>query len=204
MVRPPLLVRFLYPGVVWNLPTKEKIVYLTFDDGPAPEVTPKVLEMLKQYNAKATFFCIGENVKKNPEVYKSILQNGHTIGNHTFHHYNNWKVKSSLYLKDVEEASKYIDSKLFRPPYGKLKQQTLFVLKKKYRIILWNVISYDFDKNISKETVYNNVIRHTKKGSIIVFHDSIKASENMLYALPKVLEYYSEKGFKFEVIGNFS
>ena len=200
MVRPPMAFRFLYPGAVWNISTKEKIVYLTFDDGPIPEVTSKVLELLDQYHAKATFFCIGENVKKYPTIFSSLLASGHAIGNHTYHHYNSWKVRSGMYLKDVEEASKYISSTLFRPPYGKLKAGTFFSLRRKYTIIMWDVITCDFDVKVAKEKVFENVIMNAKEGSIIVFHDSKKASENMLYALPKVLAYYSEKGFRFEAI----
>lgn len=200
MVSPPFLLRLAYPGVTWNFSRKEKVLYLTFDDGPIPEVTPKVLTLLDQYNAKATFFCIGDNVKKHPDVYASLLDNGHTTGNHTFHHYNSWKVTTKIFLADVDDAKKQINSTLFRPPYGKLTPQTLFRLRNNYKIIMWDLISCDFDVTVDKEIVYKNVITHAREGSIIVFHDSIKASENMLYALPKVLEYFSKKGFRFEKI----
>ena len=150
MVRPPLILRLLYPDVTWSFPTKEKNIYLTFDDGPVPEVTPKVIELLKKYNAIATFFCIGENVKKHPHVYASLLEAGHTIGNHSYHHYKCWKVNAKTYLDDVEDAAGLIKSDLFRPPYGKLTFKTLFALKRKYRIIMWDVISCDFDVNVSK------------------------------------------------------
>ncbi|MBK7965087.1 MAG: polysaccharide deacetylase family protein [Bacteroidetes bacterium] len=197
MVRPPTYLRFLYPGVVWNKPTKEKILYLTFDDGPTPEVTTSVLDLLALYKATATFFCIGENVKKHPEIYKRILADGHTVGNHTNTHPSSWKVKYDFYLKDVEEAKKVIDSNLFRPPYGKLTPRTLFALRNKYQIIMWDVISCDFDEKVSAEQVLKNVLENAVNGSIIVFHDSLKASPRMLEVLPIILKQYSNAGFSF-------
>lgn len=197
MVRPPTYLRFLYPGVVWRKPTSEKILYLTFDDGPTPEVTTKVLDLLASYHAKATFFCIGINVKKHPEIYRRIITDGHSIGNHTHTHPNSWKVSVASYLMDVEESQKVIDSNLFRPPYGKLTPRTLFSLKKKFRIIMWDVISCDFDEKVAADQVYKNVIQHTGKGSIIVFHDSLKAAPRMLEVLPAILERYSKEGFSF-------
>ena len=179
MVKPPLYLRRLYPGVTWNFKCAEKVLYLTFDDGPVPEVTPQVLSILKNYNASATFFCIGENVVKYPELYEQVKEAGHRIGNHTYHHYNSWKVHYRDFIKDVEKAKKIIQSDLFRPPYGKLTARTLFTLRKKFRIIMWDVISCDFDTKISKEQVLSNVLAHAKNGSVIVFHDSIKASKNI-------------------------
>ena len=197
MVRPPTYLRFLYPGVVWNKPTNEKILYLTFDDGPTPEVTSSVLDHLSLHNAKATFFCIGENVKKHPTLYNRIIEEGHTIGNHTHTHPNAWKVNGDFYLNDVEEARKVIDSNLFRPPYGKLTPRTLFALRNKYQIIMWDVISCDFDERISAEQVERNVIDNVSNGSIIVFHDSVKAAPRMLEVLPAILKHYTELGFSF-------
>ncbi|MBK7681539.1 MAG: polysaccharide deacetylase family protein [Bacteroidetes bacterium] len=197
MVRPPTYLRFLYPGVVWNKPTNEKILYLTFDDGPTPEVTSSVLDHLSLHNAKATFFCIGENVKKHPTLYNRIKTEGHAIGNHTNTHPNSWKVKYDFYLKDVEEARKVIDSNLFRPPYGKLTPRTLFALRKKFRIIMWDVISCDFDDKVSAEQVEQNVVDYATNGSIIVFHDSVKAAPRMLEVLPAILKHYTELGFSF-------
>ncbi len=197
MVRPPTYLRFLYPGVVWNKPTNEKILYLTFDDGPTPEVTSAVLDLLALYKAKATFFCIGENVKKHPTHYNRIKTEGHSIGNHTHTHPNSWKVNSDFYLNDVEEASKVIDSNLFRPPYGKLTPRTLFSLRNKYQIIMWDVISCDFDEKVSTEQVEKNVIDHAANGSIIVFHDSVKAAPRMLKVLPTILKYFTEAGYSF-------
>lgn len=197
MVRPPTYLRFLYPGVVWNKPTNEKILYLTFDDGPTPEVTSSVLDLLSLYNAKATFFCIGENVKKHPALYNRIKAEGHAIGNHTHTHPNSWKVNGDFYLNDVEEARKVIDSNLFRPPYGKLTPRTLFALRNKYQIIMWDVISCDFDDKVSAEQVKKNVIDYSTKGSIIVFHDSVKAAPRMLEVLPAILKHFTELGFSF-------
>ena len=197
MVRPPTYLRFLYPGVVWNKPTNEKILYLTFDDGPTPEVTSSVLDHLSLHNAKATFFCIGENVKKHPTLYNRIKAEGHAIGNHTNTHPNSWKVKYDFYLKDVEEARKVIDSNLFRPPYGKLTPRTLFALRNKYQIIMWDVISCDFDERVSAEQVEKNVLENATNGSIIVFHDSVKAAPRMLEVLPAILKHYTELGFSF-------
>lgn len=197
MVRPPTYLRFLYPGVVWNKTTNEKILYLTFDDGPTPEVTPAVLDLLASYQAKATFFCIGENVKKHPILYNRIKAEGHSIGNHTHTHPSSWKVKYDFYLNDVEEARKVIDSTLFRPPYGKLTPRTLFALRKKFRIIMWDVISCDFDEKVSAEQVEKNVIENTTKGSIIVFHDSVKAAPRILKVLPTILKHYTESGYSF-------
>ena len=197
MVRPPTYLRFLYPGVVWNKPTNEKILYLTFDDGPTPEVTSSVLDLLSLHNAKATFFCIGENVKKHPTLYNRIKAEGHAIGNHTNTHPNSWKVKYDFYLEDVEEARKVIDSNLFRPPYGKLTPRTLFALRNKYQIIMWDVISCDFDERVSAEQVEKNVLENATNGSIIVFHDSVKAAPRMLEVLPAILKHYTELGFSF-------
>jgi peptidoglycan-N-acetylglucosamine deacetylase len=197
MVRPPKYLRLLYPGAVWNIPTTDKILYLTFDDGPTPEVTTKVLDLLEAYQAKATFFCIGENVRKHPEIYQRILAEGHRVGNHSNTHPNSWKVSAEHYIKDVEEAGQVITSDLFRPPYGKLTPRTHFALRKKYRIIMWDVISCDFDEKVSAAQVMSNVIDHAKNGSIVVFHDSRKAAPRMLEVLPKILERYSKAGFSF-------
>ena len=200
MVNPPKYLQLLYPSATWRIPSEEKAMYLTFDDGPIPDITPKVLDLLDQYNAKATFFCIGENVIKHPEIYSDILKRGHQTGNHTYHHKNAWKVKYEDYIRDIEKASKVIDSTLFRPPYGKLTPRTLWFLHKKYQLIMWDIISCDFDLQINKETVLSNVLNTATKGSIIVMHDSVKARENMLYALPRILEHFNKQGFTFKAI----
>jgi peptidoglycan/xylan/chitin deacetylase (PgdA/CDA1 family) len=198
MVKPPQYLKWLYPGVTWNIKTTEKVLYLTFDDGPIPEVTPLVLDLLKQFDAKATFFCIGDNVQKHPPLFNDVLNAGHGIGNHTFHHYNAWKVPQQTFMDDVEDAKKVIESNLFRPPYGKLTPMHIRKLKRDFKIIMWDVISCDFDTKVNKEIVYQNVVNNATNGSIIVFHDSLKAAPNLLYALPKVLHYFSDRGYKFE------
>lgn len=202
-VKSPFWLKKIYSDLFWEIPTKEKNIFLTFDDGPHPTITMQVLDLLKAYNAKATFFCIGNNVVKYPEVYKRIIDEGHALGNHTFNHLNGWETADELYLNDINKAMEYIDSNLFRPPYGRISRfQIQQLLKPKYqmKLIMWSVLSGDFDPNISAEKCLNNVLLSTKEGSIVVFHDSEKASEKMLYALPKVLEQFSKKGFNFEKI----
>ena len=192
--------------------TEEKTLYLTFDDGPHPLITPKVLEILKRYDAKATFFCIGNNVQKFPKTFELIKNEGHSVGSHTFNHENGWKVKTDDYIKSFQAANELIHSNLFRPPHGKLKRSELKKLKTlnlksdfqlstfnfQLKIVAWTVIAYDWDHALSPEDVYQNVIRNAGDGSIVTFHDSLKAYNNMISALPRVLEYYSHKGFIFK------
>ncbi len=202
-VKSPFWLKKIYPDLFWEIPTQEKKIFLTFDDGPHPIITMQVLDLLKAYNAKATFFCIGNNVVKYPEVYKRIIDEGHAVGNHTFNHLNGWKTPDELYLNDINKAMEYIDSNLYRPPYGRISRfQIQQLLKPKYqmKMIMWSVLSGDFDRDISTEKCLKNVLLSTREGSIIVFHDSEKAAEKMLYALPKVLEQFSKKGFAFEKI----
>jgi len=200
LVRVRWWMKWLYPGVEWNYPEQEKTIYITFDDGPVPEVTPKVLEILREYGVKATFFCIGDNVRKYPELYNQILAEGHRVGNHSYSHYNAWKVSAEAYLQDVEDGARLIESNLFRPPYGKLTWQVLIPLRKKYRIVMWDVISCDFDETVSAEQVYRNVTENARPGSVIVFHDSIKAAPRMIEALPEILNFYSERAYQFKII----
>lgn len=203
----PSFVKSLFPNFTWNIDTKKQELYLTFDDGPTPEITPWVLEQLKTYNAKATFFCIGSNVEKHPEILKSIIDEGHTIGNHTYNHLKGWKHKTKDYLVDVELAQKAINkislsnSKLFRPPYGKFKtKQAKQLQKSDYKIVMWDVLSFDWDVAVSQKECLDNIINSANEGSIIVMHDSLKAEQNLKYVIPKVLEYYSEKGFEFKAL----
>jgi peptidoglycan-N-acetylglucosamine deacetylase len=195
----------MYSNLVWDIPSreKEKIMYLTFDDGPNETATPFVLEQLKKYNAKATFFCVGNNVMQHPSLYRQLLNEGHTTGNHTFHHLNGWKVTDEAYFKDIIEARKYIDSHLFRPPYGRITrfqakhlQQTALKLS----IIMWDVVSGDFDTTITPARCTKNVLKNAGPGSIVVFHDSIKAFYNLKEALPAVLDHFSVRGYRFEAI----
>lgn len=191
----------LFKKYRWHFYGEEKVLYLTFDDGPIPEVTEFVLDQLKAYDAKATFFCIGKNVKKNPQIYDRILQEGHVVGNHTHNHLKGWKSKTKKYLENVTKAEEFIQSSLFRPPYGRIKKkQAKALIKREYQIVMWDVLSADFDTKITKETCLNNVLSNSKPGSIVVFHDSLKAQKNMEFALPKVLEHYSKEGYSFKGI----
>ncbi len=183
---------------LWRKNSSEKVVYLTFDDGPVPEVTPQVLGVLDDFDIKATFFCVGDNVKKYPELYREILLKGHSVGNHTFHHLNGFKVGQEQYLKDVEQASQLIDSRLFRPPYGKLTRKEKKILEQKFQIVFWDVISYDYEQNLSPSQVLKNVKRYSRNGSVILFHDSVKAKNNMLTVLPQAISFLLTKGYRFE------
>lgn len=206
-VNPPYLLRKFYSQLIWNFSAKKKCVYLTFDDGPIPEITPFVLAQLKQFNAKATFFCIGQNVEKHPELFQRIKSEGHAVANHTFNHLDGWKTKNEVYLENVKLADKLIESKFFRPPYGRIKKSQIKFLTSSiartqtpYKIIMWDVLSYDFDIKTSPQKCLANVTDYAKEGSIIVFHDSLKAKNNLEYSLPKTLKHFSDKGFAFDAI----
>jgi peptidoglycan-N-acetylglucosamine deacetylase len=196
----PELLKPLASDLVWDLPTTEKVMYVTFDDGPIPEVTPEVLEILKQYNAKGTFFCVGNNAALHPELLKRILAEGHAVGNHTYSHKNGWNTTQFAYLRDYQKCQDLLGTKLFRPPYGRIKRQQVNALKKRTRIIMWDVLSGDFDQNISPNKCLQNTLKHAKEGSIIVFHDSLKAKDRMLFAFPRFLHHFHELGFRFEAI----
>lgn len=207
LVKTPSLIKFIFRNWAWSFSKKEKIIYLTFDDGPTPEITKWTLAQLNKYNAKATFFCIGKNVKLYPEIFQEISENNHSIGNHTHNHLNGLNMTTDDYLSEVTIAEKAIlkatktKTNLFRPPYGKFKiSQAKQIRKKGYKISMWDVLSADFDTSISKEKCLENVIKNTKNGSIIVFHDSVKASEKLKFVLPQLLEYYTIKGFIFNRI----
>ena len=192
------IIRKLFSNFVWNIPNSENKVYLTFDDGPTPEITNWVLNELEKYNARATFFCIGKNVEKYPEIYKSVVKNGHSVGNHTFNHLNGWFTNGETYTENVALAANVLSEncKLFRPPYGKIKPSQAKKLKNLgYKIIMWDILSADFDSTISREQCLQHVLKNIESGSIIVFHDSQKAFSNLEYILPKTLQYLKENNF---------
>jgi peptidoglycan/xylan/chitin deacetylase (PgdA/CDA1 family) len=201
LITAPFWLRLFYPNRTWSVPpANAKTLYLTFDDGPHPAITAFVLDMLKKYNAKGTFFCIGENVVKHPDTYQRILAEGHSTGNHTHNHLNGWKTPADLYLKNIQLAGNHIHSPLFRPPYGRMagKQVKQFLRHSpSSRIIMWSLLSGDFDTKISGEQCWKNIYKNAKDGDIIVFHDSEKAAERLQVALPKTLECFSGKGFAF-------
>jgi peptidoglycan/xylan/chitin deacetylase (PgdA/CDA1 family) len=175
----------------------ERKIYLTFDDGPVPDVTPGLLDVLKEENIRATFFCVGENVEKHPELYSRVLAEGHAVGNHTYNHLNGWKTHGNQYIRNVLKCAACVDSKLFRPPYGRAKKSQMAMLSGQYRIIMWDVLSYDYDKSTSPEQCLRNVSDHVRNGSVIVFHDSLKAQRNMEYTLPRFIRFAKDQGFAF-------
>lgn len=198
LVKTPQVIQNLFPNFTWRIPTAEKVLYLTFDDGPIPEVTPWVLDRLNDFQAKATFFCVGENISKHPEVFDSVVEAGHAVGNHTYNHLNGWVTDNIPYYHNVRHCANQTNSVLFRPPYGRLKPKQAQFLLRHYRIVMWEILSGDFDPNVSAEQCAANVIKNARPGSIIVFHDSMKAKEKLEYALPKVLEHFTEQGYRFE------
>jgi peptidoglycan/xylan/chitin deacetylase (PgdA/CDA1 family) len=201
-VRTPFYIKLLFPGLLCTLPKTDKaVLYLSFDDGPNSGVTPWVLDTLKKYNAKATFFCIGKKVETNPEIYSQILAQGHSVGNHSYSHPNGWKTGFKKYIEDVGRCAKSVNSRLFRPPYGRIGLRQMSALQKKnYQIVLWDVLSGDFDPKLSKEQCLKNVLQNSKNGSIIVFHDSEKAFEKLSFVLPLILEHFLNLGFEFKAI----
>lgn len=199
--QPPLLYRLLYPRTIWRKPTEgEKVVYLTFDDGPIPEITPWVLDVLDKYNIKATFFCVGDNVRKHPEVYAEVLRRGHKVGNHTFNHLQGIKTRTKNFVKNADLAHEYIDSSLFRPPHGHMRWPQYWALRNKYEIVMWDVVTRDYSKYMDPDKVYDNVRHYTREGSVIVFHDSLKAERNMKGALAKSIEWLISEGYTFKLL----
>lgn len=198
-VKTPWWLKKIYSSYRWSIDTKEKEIFLSFDDGPHPVATPFVLDELKKHHAKATFFCIGKNVVAYPEIYERIIEEGHQAGNHTQHHLNGWKTGNSTYLADVAAAAMRIKSPLFRPPYGRIKSAQARKMKD-YKIIMWDVLSGDFDESLSKEKCLLNVTANSKSGSIIVFHDSEKALPRLQYALPLCLDFFANAGYTFQGI----
>ncbi|MBD5297128.1 MAG: polysaccharide deacetylase family protein [Bacteroides sp.] len=199
--QPPLLYRLLFPEAIWRLKRKgRRIVYLTFDDGPIPEVTPWVLDLLDSYGVKATFFLVGDNVSRNPELLEEIRRRGHSWGNHTMHHLQGMKVTSLRYMRDLTEADRLIDSPLFRPPHGLLRWSQAAAIKAHYNIIMYDLVTRDYSRKLSPEQVLDNVKRFARNGSIIVFHDSLKAEKNLRYALPRAIEWLKQQGYEFNAL----
>lgn len=224
LIKTPLLLKKLYPNsLIWNKSRDDKSIFLTFDDGPIPIVTPWVIKTLKKFNAKATFFCIGDNIHKNHQIFEQLKLNGHAIGNHTYHHLSGWKTENETYFANIKKCQELTQTNLFRPPYGRIKKsQIKMILSEKQEqrakskdglqnpstlnpkpptsIIMWDVLSGDFDTSLSPEKCLKNVLKHTENGSIVVFHDSLKAWDRLEYVLPRALEYWCNKGYNFRVL----
>lgn len=198
---PPRFFRKFFPYAFWYCPQSKKTIFLTFDDGPIPEVTPWVLDVLKKYDIKATFFMVGDNVRKHPDVFNMVKEAGHCIGNHTFNHVQGFKMSTENYVANVEKADDYIHSPLFRPPHGQFFKRLWKALSPKYKIVLWDVVTRDYNQKLSGEYVLNVVKRFARNGSVIVFHDSLKSEERLRYALPKAIEWLLEQGYRFDVVG---
>jgi len=198
-VTPPKTLRALYPQCFWNLPNAENKIYLTFDDGPTHELLPFILETLDKYKVRATFFCVGENIRKYPKLFDELLAK-HAVGNHTFNHMNGWKNANYTYYKNIKKFDEVHRSPLFRPPYGRIKRTQAKHISKQYKIIMWDVLSYDYSATTSQKKCLANVVKNVKSGSVIVFHDNKKAQKNVIYALPRAIEHLLRKGFIFDVI----
>lgn len=198
----PSLLKRLYPHFIWHIPTQEKVIYLTFDDGPIPDVTEWVLEQLEQYKAKATFFCIGDNVQKHPAIFEKLSHQGHGIGNHTFNHLKGWNTEDEVYWQNIEQCQTVlsVSTHLFRPPYGRIKRSQALPLLKQYQVVMWDVLTGDFEKYLSPERCLQKTLQHTRAGSIVVLHDSLKAWQNMSYILPRILTHFSALGYRFEAL----
>ncbi len=202
LVKTPSLIQNLFPNFIWRFSGEQKRIFLTFDDGPIPEVTPWVLNQLARYDAKATFFCVGENVSKYTEIHQQILDEGHTVGSHTNNHLSGWGTENIPYFHNVRRGATLVKSELFRPPYGRIKPSQVPFLMRHYQIIMWDVLSGDFDPKLTRTQCLSNVLDNANTGSIVVFHDSLKAKDKLSYVLPRVLEHFHQHGFLFASISN--
>ncbi len=196
----PLWFQKFFPKLIWQKPNENNTIYLTFDDGPHPEITTWVIAELAKINAKATFFCVGDNVVKYPNTYNEILSNGHSVGNHTMHHIKGWKTGTQTFLDNIAQCRAVVDSTLFRPPYGRIKQKQIKAIDNSYQIIMWSLLSLDFEKNLNTQKALSNLKKKTKSGSIVVFHDSAKAEKNLKEILPQYLQFINAQGFNCKVL----
>lgn len=200
-IESPVILPVLFPGLTWKMPVNgEKEVFLSFDDGPTDELTPWILQVLDRHKIKATFFCVGENVKNHPDLYQQIIDEGHQVGNHTYHHLKGWNTSNKGYYEDIKKADDLIASPLFRPPHGRIKPSQIARVKKEYRIVMWDVLTRDFDQSIEPWQCMENVKKFSQPGSIIVFHDSLKAEKNLRYTLPRAIKYLKGEGYLFRLI----
>ena len=197
--QPAIWLRWLYPRATWRMDRNEKAVYLTFDDGPIPEATPFILDTLSQYGIKATFFMVGDNVRKYPELYNKVVAAGHRIGNHTFSHIGGFRHTITTYKANADKADQLLHTDLFRPPHGWMRWDQYIWLRRKYRIVMWDLVTRDYSKWMTAEDVLNNVKRYTRNGSIITFHDSLKSIDKLHYALPEAIKWLKAEGYEFKV-----
>ena len=197
--QPPRFIRRLYPRACWRLNASVRAVYLTFDDGPIPEVTPWVLDVLDKYKIKATFFMVGDNVQKHPTVYQMVVERGHRIGNHTYNHLRGVEEPTKCYVANINKANRWLKTDLFRPPYGFMRMSQYHDLSERYRIIMWDLVTRDYNTKLSGEQIFNKVKRYARHGSIITFHDSLRATHNLHYALPRAIEWLLSEGYEFKV-----
>ena len=200
IAKTPNIVKALYAQLIWEIPNEENKIYLTFDDGPTPQVTNWVMDLLAKNSIRATFFCVGKNVEQHPDIFNQLKDQGHKIGNHSYSHISGWKSNNEFYFDDVEKCQQLVKSNLFRPPYGRITRSQANTLKSNYQLMMWNVLSGDYSNKITPEKCLANVTENTKSGSIIVFHDSVKAKKNLAYALPKSIDFLLGKGFKFDTL----
>lgn len=198
--QPPQLIRYLYPSAIWRMDKDERAVYLTFDDGPIPRVTPWVLDILDRYGIKATFFMVGDNIRKHPDEFRMVVERGHRIGNHTFNHIRGLSYDINSYLENTDKACRMMmNTNLFRPPHGYMSPKQYAELKKRYKIIMWDLVTRDYNRKFNGEQILQKVKKYVRNGSIITFHDSLKSEENIRYALPKAIEWLMEQGYEFKV-----
>jgi len=203
-VKTPWIVKQLYPKLLWNKPRSGNRIFVTFDDGPIPIVTPFVLKILQEHNAKATFFCIGDNVNKHPDIFEQVKNAGHAVGNHTYNHLKGWATEDQTYLDNFLKCDEAVHSNLFRPPYGRIKRSQIKLLQEarpELQIVMWDVLSGDYDASLKPEDILRKVLKHTQPGSIILFHDSLKAFDRLEYVLPRAMEEWGKRGYSFDVLG---